>query len=223
MSSVPLKRVGGVGRAATILVGVAALAGLGVWLAGVATVGDAEDFLAGRLSSSDFQTSVLVYSLMGIVQGAATVASIVLVMIWMYRLAANHRALHRGGRWGPGWAIGGWFLPPFVYVIPFLMFRELWRCSDPDVPIGGEWRTRPVPPVVTAWFVVYGPLALVVQAATSMTTFDLSGSEEALAEQIVDGQTGAALVAIVGLVAGALFIVMARGLTERHRRLIGET
>jgi hypothetical protein len=222
MASASLKRVGGVGRAAMILVGIAAAAGIGAWLAGLAIVGDAEDFLDGEIQQSEFQDTVLLYSLMGLVQGAATVAAVVLVMIWMYRLASNHRGLHRGGRWGPGWAIGGWFLPPFLYVIPFLMLRELWRCSDPDVPVGGEWRSQPVSPLVTAWFVVYGPIALVAQGATSMTTLDLSNSERALAEQIVDGQTGAALVAIVGLAAGALFITMAHQLTGRHRQLIGE-
>jgi len=224
MASVALKRVGAVGRAAMILVGLAALTGVGAWLAAAAISGDAEDFLDGRLSESDFQTTVVVYSLMGMVQGVATAAAVVLVMIWMYRLASNHRALHRGGRWGPGWAIGGWFLPPFLYIIPFLMFRELWKSSDPDVPIGGDWKSRPVSWLVTAWFVVYGPVALVAQGATSTTTatFDLSNSERALAEQIVDGQNGAAAVALVGILGGALFIAMAHQLTNRHRRLIGE-
>ena len=56
-------------------------------------------------------------------------------MIWMYRMAANHRALQRNGTWAPGWAIGGWFLPPGgLYIIPFLMFRELWKASDPNGP-----------------------------------------------------------------------------------------
>jgi hypothetical protein len=206
-----------------ILVGVAAAASVGVWLAGLAIVGDAEDFLDERLSLSDFQTSVALYGLMGVVQVAATIAAFVVTVIWMYRLAANLRALQRGNRWAPGWAIGGWFLPPFLYIIPFLMFRELWKASDPDVPVGGEWRSRSVSPLVTAWFVVYSPLAIVVQGATSTTTsLELSNSEEALAEQIVDGQTGAALLALVMVVGAALFIAMAHQLTQRHRRLIGE-
>ncbi len=222
MSSVTLKRVGGVGRAAQILVAIAALGGVAAFLAGLAIADDAERYLDGELSRSDFQTTILPYSLVGLVQAAATVAAVVLVMIWMYRMAANHRTLHRDGRWGPGWAIGGWFLPPFLYVIPFLMFRELWKASDPSVPIGGEWRSRPVSPVITAWFVVYGPISLVVQFFTASTTFSLSNSERTLAEQIVDSQAITGIAAMVGLVAGALFVAMARALTDRHRRLIGE-
>lgn len=222
MSSITLKRVGAVGRAAQIVVAVAALGAVAAFVAGLAINDEAERYLDGDLSRSDFQTSILPYSLVGLVQAAATLASVVLVIIWMYRLASNHRTLHRNGRWGPGWAIGGWFLPPFLYVIPFLMFRELWKASDPAVPVGGEWRANRVSPVVTAWFVVYGPVSLIVQVLTASTTFNFSNSERALAEQIVDNSAMTGVAAAVGLVAGALFIAMTRALTDRHRRLIGE-
>ena len=58
-------------------------------------------------------------------------------MIWMFKMAKNVRALGRQGlRYAPGWAIGGWFVPPCVlYVVPWLMFRELWKASDPEPPI----------------------------------------------------------------------------------------
>lgn len=222
MSSVTLKRVGAVSRAAQIVVAIAALGAVAAFAAGLAISDDAEQYLDGDLSRSDFQTAILPYSLVGLVQGAATLAAVVLVIIWMYRMAANHRTLRRDGRWGPGWAVGGWVLPPFLYIIPFLMFRELWKASDPSVPIGGEWRTASVSPVVTAWFVVYGPVSLIVQVLTASTTFNFSNSERALAEQIVDNQAMTGVAAAVGLAAGALFIAMARTLTHRHRRLIGE-
>lgn len=222
MSSVPLKRVGAIGRAAQIVVAFAALSGLAAFAAGLAISDDAEQFIDGELSTSDFQTSLLPYSLVTLVQGAATIAAVVLVIIWMYRLAANHRTLQRGSRWGPGWAIGGWALPPFLYVIPFLMFRELWKASDPTVAVGSEWSDRPVSPIVTAWFVVYGPVSLAIQLFSASATFNLSNSERALAEQIVDKQAVTAVAAVIGLAAGALFVAMARGLTDRHRRLIGE-
>ncbi len=44
----------------------------------------------------------------------------------------------------------------------------------------------------------------------------------ALLVEIVDDQAITGVAAIVGLVAGALFLAMARPLTRRHRRLIGE-
>jgi hypothetical protein len=222
MSAVTLKRVGRLSLVAQILVSIAAMSAVVAALAGIAIADDAERYLDEEITRSEFQTTIVPYSLVGLVQGAATLGAVVFVVMWMYRMAANHRMLHRVGRWGPGWAIGGWFLPPFLYVIPFLMLRELWKASDPEVPIGGEWRDRPVSLVVTAWFVVYGPVSLVAQLFTASTAFNLSNSETALAEQLVDKQAATAFAAGVGLLAAVLFVMMARRLTDRHRRLIGE-
>ena len=55
-----------------------------------------------------------------------------------------------------------------------------------------------------------------------ITAFNLSNSETALAEQLVDKQAATAFAAGVGLLAAILFVAMARRLTERHRHLIGE-
>ena len=217
-----LKRVGGVARAAMILVGLAGGFALLTAVLHYALVADAEAFLDGDLSSDDFAVSMAPYGIVALVQALATIASAVLVMIWMFRLAANLRSMHRNGRWAPGWAIGGWFLPPFLYVIPFLMFRELWKASDPEVPIGGEWRSRPVSWVVTAWFVVYGPVSIIVQIIAADAGLGLGGTERDIAEQIVDGQDTTALAGVIATGAAVLFIIMARQLTERHRRLIGE-
>jgi hypothetical protein len=222
LGNFPLKRVGALSKAAMILVAVAGLCSLLTYLIGLPLVDDAEAFLRGETSSDDFARTMAPYGVVVLVQGVATIAAVVLVMIWMYRLAANLRAMHRGTRWGPGWAIGGWFLPPLLYIIPFLMFREMWKASDPDIPIGGDWTSRPVSWVVTAWFVVYGPISVVVQAVSASSGFSLGGSERDLAQQVVDAQDTAALAGVAGVVAAVLFVVMAAQLTSRHKRLIGE-
>ena len=131
MTQVRLERVGGIATAATVLVAIAAVAGVANWLVAVSVEGDARDFLDGRISNDDFATSLLAFSLVGIVSGAATVASAIVVIVWMHRIASNHRALHRTGTWGPGWAIGGWFLPPFLYVIPYLILTHFMKLNPP--------------------------------------------------------------------------------------------
>jgi len=223
MSSVPLKRVGGIARAATILVGATGvLSVVGVVLAQL-SVGDAEAFLDGEIDSDEFLRSAAPYALVSFLQALALLASAVVVIVWMHRLAANLRTLHRGTTWGPGWAIGGWFAPPFLFVIPFLAFREMWKASDPEVPVGGEWRSRPVPPVVIAWFLVFGVLQAVLQVVQIDDTLGGFGAgEDVLAEQLVDGMTLPTIAAVSDVVAAALFILMATQLTRRHRRLTGE-
>lgn len=223
MSSVPLKRVGGIARAATILVGATGvLSVVGVVLAQL-SVGDAEAFLDGEIDSDEFLRSAAPYALVSFLQALALLASAVVVIVWMHRLAANLRTLHRGTTWGPGWAIGGWFAPPFLFVIPFLAFREMWKASDPEVPVGGEWRSRPVSPVVIAWFLVFGVLQAVLQVVQIDDTLGGFGAgEDVLAEQLVDGMTLPTIAAVSDVVAAALFILMATQLTRRHRRLTGE-
>lgn len=223
MSSVPLKRTAGIERAATITVGgVGALGVLSV-VVGQLVIDDAEAFLADEIDQDEFIQSASPYLLLSFVQGLVVLASAVLVMIWMHRMARNHQTLHRGATWGPGWAIGGWFLPPLLYVIPFLMFRELWRASDPEVPIGGEWKPGRVSPLVTGWFVLYSvvPLALLAfQSGDLMSS--LAASETDMAEQISSDRSVTVVGVALTAAAAVVFVVMARQLGGRHRRLTGE-
>lgn len=223
MSNVPLKRIGGIGRTASILVvATGALSAVAVALTGL-VVDDAEAFLAGEIDRTEFLEAATPYALVSFLQALMLLASAVVVIVWMHRIARNLRTLHRGTTWGPGWTIGGWFLPPFLYVIPFLTFREMWKASDPDVPIGGEWRSGSASPIITAWFVVFGPVQAALQLAQLGDTFAGFGAgEEALAEQITGSMTIPIIAALSDLVAAALFVVMARQLTARHRRLTGE-
>ncbi len=223
LNTLRLRRVGGVGRAAAILVGIAALFNAATVLVSQTMTTDAQAYLDGLTTKDDFVQTIAPYLLLTFVQGAAVLGSIVLVMVWMFRLAANHRALHRGSTWGPGWAIGGWFLPPLLYIIPTLMFRELWRASDPDVGVGGEWKRGAVSPLITVWFILYSliPIALMfVQTDSVLSGF--GDSEEELAKQIAGDQGAVIISTVVMLVAAAVFIAMVRQLTARHRQLTGE-
>ena len=211
------------GKAAIILCATAALAGLASALTTRSLVGDAEAYLAGTTDDQAFIESILPYFLVTMIQMVLLIAATVVVMIWMFRIAANHRTLHRGGTWGPGWAIGGWFLPPMLFVIPFLMFRQLWKSSDPATPIGSEWRSNRVSPIVPVWFVLYGlfPLAILINQGTSALS-GLGNQEQAMAETIIDGGTITLISALVSIAGAIAFGTMARGLTSRHQQLTGE-
>jgi len=223
-SSVPLKRVGGVTTAAIVLVAVSALVAVLTVLVGQSFSDEAETYLADGMSNTDFVEEVAPYLLLTLLQGAVSIAAAVLVIIWMFRIAKNHRTLRRVGTWGPGWAIGGWFLPPLLYIIPTLMFRELWKASDPDVPVGGDWKSGRTSPLVWVWFVLYSLVPVILLFAQGGDTLgSLGGSEDQLAEQLTGSQTSVVIATAVTIAGAAAFIALARALTSRHRRLIGES
>jgi hypothetical protein len=223
IGSVPLKRVGGLAKVVMALVALAGLMPLVDLAMRQTVVDEADRYLAGGVSDTDFTEEIIGYVLITTLSGFVTVAAAVLTMIWMFRVARNHRRLHRGGTWGPGWAIGGWFLPPVVYIIPTLMLGEMWKASDPDVPVGGEWKSRPASPLPWVWLLVYCVPTVIAFSAESDNVLDqFRGTEEALAEQITGSQTTDTVVAIASLIAAGLFVVIVRQITDRHRRLTGE-
>jgi hypothetical protein len=86
-----------------------------------------------------------------------SIAITVLFIIWFWRAAKNNELFgRRDPRFGPGWAIGGWFIPLASWVIPALLAQDLWRGSDQASPPGDpSWRRRPASAVVGWWWAAY--------------------------------------------------------------------
>lgn len=217
-----LDRVGKLATAVVALVAVSAtMSVVAIW-AGETAQDDARALLDDTITAEQFVERAAPYLLMSVVQAVATVAAAVVTMIWMFRLAKNHRTLHRGGTWGPGWAIGGWFLPPLLFIIPFLMFRELWKASDPETNVGDDWRGNTVSWLVPAWFVLYSLFPVGLLIAQTSSGFALGASERDMAQQVIDNQGLTVASAIVAVAGAAVFVLLVRQLTERHRHLTGE-
>jgi len=73
----------------------------------------------------------------------AFVAILVVLIVWMYRSARNAVALRRWDNGlGPGWAIGGWFVPIGNWFIPVLLVQSIWRGAEEDAPARGAPRRR---------------------------------------------------------------------------------
>lgn len=218
----PLQRVGKLATAVTALTAVVAAFTLASIWASEATQSDAEALLTDSITEEEFLERAMPYLLMTAVQFVAITATAVVTMIWMFRVAQNHRTMHRGGTWGPGWAIGGWFLPPLLYVIPLLMFRELWKASDPDVPVGGDWRSRPVTPVITLWFLLYSLVPLVIFMGQGFGSLAFDATEREIAREVIDGRSIVIIGAAVSIAGAAAYVLLVRGLTARHVQLTGE-
>ena len=129
-------------------------------------VDKSKDFLAGRITETAYKDDL------GRRRGRPAAAAARSPASWCRSsgCTADPRAHAEIGpassRGVPGWAIGGWFLPPgLLYVIPMLVLRETWKAADPDVPPGDDrWKSGSVHPLLWVWWVLYGlaPLVFVV-------------------------------------------------------------
>ncbi|MFG2822190.1 DUF4328 domain-containing protein [Kitasatospora sp. NPDC048365] len=121
------------------------------------------------------------------------VGSAVLFLRWFSRCRHNAQAFDPAGhRFGPGLAVGGWFIPLANLWIPYRVTLDIWRASGPR---GGEW-------LLNAWWVAW--LAKTLGAAVLMQTQAHPNGYSAFDR-------------IAGVVAGVLAVLMIRTLTARQR------
>jgi uncharacterized BrkB/YihY/UPF0761 family membrane protein len=223
----PFDRIRGLAKWLGVLVLVSAVVQVLSLISTYALSDEASAYLRGDISENDFISSYVVVAIVGVLSAVVSIALIVLTFIWMFRLATNNRKLGRQSRWAPGWAIGGWFCPPLVlYVIPFLMFRELWKGSDPQFgPHDSRWTTAKVSPLVTVWWLLYGILPLLmIPLGFSMAFGSVSGSSTAdLAQQIEDTMAITALSTVGGVASSVAYFLLVRGLTARQTALTQES
>lgn len=188
-------------------------------------VGTARDYLAGRIDDTQFEEAS--GGGLGMLAGFLIIPIGVVTILWMQRMAQNLRVLRRRGiTWSPGWAIGGWFAPPFVlYVVPWLMFRELWKASAPDVaPDDTSWKQEKVPPIVDVWWVLYGLVPVLGIVTSADTILDLTTSDDyvAVAKNIDRFATLNITLAVVGIATTAVYAVLVRQWSARHMRCTNE-
>ncbi len=162
---------------------------------------DADDFAGGA----------------ALVMALLSLTIFVLLVIWLWRVAKNAEQLGRTGpRFGPGWTIGGWFIPIANLVIPVLVVQDLWRGSDPATPRGDPlWRRASGSTLVGFWW-AFHVLALMRFAA---------GDEADTRVELEDLRTNdtiAAIGMVLAVVAAILLIQVVRRLAQRQETLAGE-
>jgi hypothetical protein len=217
-----MRRIGGLRTAMVIVLGVAAVG----QLIGVATtkqVGDAAvDYLRTR-DEDAFNDDLAVNGLASLLTGLASIAIIVLTMIWLYRIISNHRSLGRQLTWAPGWAIGGWFLPPLLYIIPLLVLRETWKASAPDVPPGSQdWKRQGENPILWIWFLLYSVVTVALGFLGAAQIWNIARDTESLAEYFDEQQGVIIAQGIVGVLSAISWALVIRSFTQRHAQLTGE-
>lgn len=191
-------------------------------------VDDAQRFLDGVITRREFENAFDSFSQFSFISLPVALAVIVLSAIWSYRIAGNLTSAGRAPlTWKSGFTILVWVFGCLLGILPFLLLREHWRASDPELGYGDPaWKSRPVSPLVTAWFVtnLVGQLASIAAAGSVMSNFDPDAADDAttLAKQFAD-QSGYIIPGtILALAASVLLIMVVRALSARHMRLTHE-
>ena len=149
---------------------------------------------------------------------AGMLGTAVCFIVWMWRAAKNNEALGRtGARFGPGWAIGGWFIPIANLVIPFLMMQDLWRGSDPSTPRDDhQWRASGASTLVGWWWatVVATSILRIVAGGGS------SDDERHSLDEIRRSNRFALVGAVITIAAAVLATRVVRSLTDRQEECL---
>lgn len=221
-----VKRVGGISKAVMILPGLVAAATVVQAFVSSAVTDDARSFLAGDISDDEFRDAIVAVGAVGSFTTMLTLAALIVTVIWMFRIASNVRAFGRRTTWSPLFSIFGWVLPPFLYIIPFLVLRELWKASEPSHVDGTErWKQERVSPLLWVWLVAFGllPAALFLVEVSSLATTSFgSGALDSQAETLEDFGIVQWFSAALSVIAAAVWIPFVRHLTGRHRQLTNE-
>ena len=146
---------------------------------------------------------------------ACSVAIFVLLVIWMWRVAKNAELLGRvQPRFGPGWTIGGWFIPFANLVIPVMVMQDLWRGSDPATP-GGDpaWRRSKGSALVGWWWATH------VLAALRFGSGGGEADSRSELERLRSSDSVAAFGSLAAIAAAVLLIRVVRGITQRQEAL----
>jgi hypothetical protein len=181
----------------------------------------ANDYLNDSISNSDFTDDVATYGLVVLLLSAVAIAQLVVLIIWTFRMAKNHVLLGRTPQsFSAGWTIainilGGCTLG----IVNFLMWREMWKASDPEAAPGDPtWKQRAVSPLIAIQLAITlsGVVAGVALGLTGVGGFGGRSNNTDLAENL-DGKLGIVVLAGLLSVAGAaVFLMLVRQLAARH-------
>jgi len=109
-----------------------------------------------------------------------------------------------------------------VFVIPTLMMVELWKASDPEVAVGGDWRSRRGSPLAVIWGLLYSGAWIMSLGANADSSLSLSDQEKTLAEGITADPTLDIVIGVLMVAAAIAFAMLVRQITARHTVLTGE-
>jgi hypothetical protein len=153
-------------------------------------------------------------NLIGILQLLIYLATGIMFIIWFRRAYRNLVAWGTESlRFEAGWTVGGWLVPFLNLVRPKQIMNDLWRATDPELPVqpGIAWKQVRVPLLVHAWWLLF-LLSLAVGVVASNLRGEASTLEEFGSASIVTLLSDALI-----LPAAVLAFLVVNQITQRQR------
>jgi Domain of unknown function (DUF4328) len=217
------QRIGGLTKALVILSIVTIVATALSLITQLTLRGNALDFRDGTTTIEEFSDKLGPYLAVSALAGFVGLATLIVQIIWTFRMTKNLEVLGRTNRaFSPGATIainilGGCTLG----ILPYFMWRELWKGSDPESPAGDPaWKQRPVGSIVHTWLIV--TLLTVVVAAglgvANAVTRISRNSDETIAKQLDTRFAFVILAGALSVASAVIFLMLIRQLSSRHMR-----
>jgi len=144
---------------------------LSILLALASAAANLGDTRIARQLAGDGASSGDLYLWVGLVQAAWFLVTAGLWLGWFRRAYLNLPALGaRRLRYRPWWAVGAWLLPVFSLFRPKQLLNDIWRASDPELPLdqADAWRKRPVAELLGWWWLAFLASVLVRSVTTEV-------------------------------------------------------
>jgi hypothetical protein len=200
----------GLRTALVVLFACTAASSVAVVIALVNRLGVISDIEAGQFGFDLVQRANDADDAVGLAAGftlVLAIATAVLLIIWQWRCAKNAELLGRDQpRFGPGWSIGAWFIPLANFVIPVLIFQDLWRASSAGAR-PGAWRSEKGSGLVALWWVLF--------VVSAITTRFVDGDDADSLRDLKSQNQVLVAAFVVSVIAAVLAIAVVVQLTRR--------
>ncbi len=214
---------------AWVILTIVAIAASALALVAQLTLRDrASEFRQGTMTLSEFADKLGPYIAASAIAGLVGLATLIVQIIWTFRIAKNMEALGRQGRtFAPGATIainilGGCTLG----ILPYFMWRELWKGSDPESPPGDpNWKQRPIGPIVHIW-IAANLLSVLVAGGLGVSnalTRVNSNSDATIAKQLDDRLGFVIAAGVLSVITSLIFLALFRQLAARHTQATRES
>ena len=223
-----LRRTKGLAKWLVVLLTIGMLVQIATILVQLTLRDSARRFIEDNLTKAQFDDKIAIFLFVGILASIAAIAQVVIMIIWTFRLAKNHRVLDRQPQaFAPGATIavnilGGCTLG----ILNYFMWRELWKASDPEIAAGDpSWKQRAVTPLITIYLALSlgGIAAGIAGGVRQFGGFRTSSNAADLAKDLADQIAVLSLSGVLTAVAAVVFIMFVRQLSARHVKATGET